>query len=243
MNKIKELFYYLCLISSSVYCMQEAQGNQPVRVRLKGQEILHFHDLKCTSQGYYDDHYDHCCLDDSPNVKDSTQDLGYHEISAANINSPKSIYTLGLGPCIGILIVGMGLDGLPKKAALMHEDYSTVEGSVSDIFERSFKSDLSDYSALKVFLIGGNDGSEETIKRFNIHESEIRKLDETHHKLAVDLVINTKHEVLEDYQNKKNFLNLVTDLYFEFREKSSNLLIIRREFYLGPIISSQNYVI
>jgi len=158
----------------------------PVRVRLKGQEKLHFHDRPCTLMGYYDDFDDHCILEDSLNTKTPAQEYGYQEVDF-NLVEPKMLYTLGLGPCIGILMVGIRSDG-SALATLMHEDYSEPEGSVTDMFDHSFKTQ--EFKEIKCFLIGGNGGEDLTRKRFDIHKAEILELKRQHGDL-IDLVRNS----------------------------------------------------
>lgn len=162
-----------------------------LKVRLKGQEIHHFYGRKCTAvdpdpnspHNYTGDDGLNVCILENPTPTavlqqpSSVQKYGYREISTDKLG-PQGIYTLGLGPCIAILLIGVAKDGQAKKAALMHEDYTTPEFSVTDMFENSFKCDLENLSKIKCYLLGGNGGEAYTTNRFHIHQSEIQQLHE-----------------------------------------------------------------
>lgn len=152
---------------------------QALRVRLKGQEVLHFQGQRCTSASYKDDDGTSFCILDnvSPHTlsfQQPSQRYGYQEISFNPLKS-EALYTLRLGPCIAILMVGCRGDGT-VKAALMHEDYSRPENSVTDMFTHSFQSELKDFKEIKIFLVGGNGGGAYTRNRFACHRSEISQL-------------------------------------------------------------------
>lgn len=195
------------------------------RVRLQGQEKCHFEGIKCTKFGGYtgDDIEGYCILKNKsftvfPN---STQKFGYHEISL-DLLSPKLIYTLGLGPCIAILMVGVGRKGEAKKAALMHEDYSSPKNSVTDMFNHSVKDELKDFSQIKFFLIGGNGGNEPTKKRFDIHKSEICELSKRY-----DHLINLNFSSDDLDSPNDQFRKVESNVFFSSLESSTYLWILQ----------------
>lgn len=175
------------------HAMQSEGGPiQTQKVRLKGQEKHHFAGEKCTDFEYTGDDSKNFCILESKNndvIPNMTQKYGYQEITLNQL-TPQLLYTLRLGPCIAILVVGIGSDGKAKKAALMHEDYSSPEFSVTDMFKNSFIDGVEGYSKINFFLIGGNGGNEYTMKRFNIHKSEISQLSKQHNDL-IKLCLST----------------------------------------------------
>ena len=221
-NRIRGCIYKIPLQQSSLH-------GSFLPVRLKGQEKLHFYGTKCTSNGYTgDDGYPFCILErDSRNsetyslpFRATSQQFGYQEISLGLVE-PQAIYTLMLGPCIAILMIGIRRDGI-LKACLMHEDYSEPEGSVTSMFEHSFQSDLKEFNELRIFLIGGNGGEKYTKNRFNIHRSEISNLQDKYRDL-INFSLST---------DKLNSINVqfewdCTNVFFTSVESSTYLWILQ----------------
>ena len=198
------------------------------KVRLKGQEKCHFANQKCTDLGYTDD-YDKgfCILENKSSavIPPSTQKYGYHEITLNSLN-PQGIYTLRLGLCIAILMVGIGSDGNAKKAALMHEDYSSPKLSVTDMFNNSFKEDLKNFSKINFFLIGGNGGNALTTERFSIHKSEINQLG-GQYKDRINLCLST-----DDLDSPNDqFQWDESNVFFSSVENSTYLWILQRNSF------------
>lgn len=196
------------------------------RVRLKGQEKYHFKNKLCTKHGYTDYLDKKGCILKDPHYEARalpTQKYGYHEISLDQA-SPKLLYTLWLGPCIGILAVGIGKDGEAKKVALMHEDYSCPQGSVTDIFDHSFKENLKDFSQIAFYLIGGNGGEEYTQKRYRTHKSEIEELKNQHEGLVQ--LVSSSDEL--DSTNIK-YRSHLSNVFFSTIENSTYLWIEHRD--------------
>lgn len=197
------------------------------KVRLKGQEQCHFAGLKCTEYGYTgDDSEDYCILKNKGRhvIPNNKQAFGYQEISLDSLTH-QLIYTLRLGPCIAILMVGVGKDGEAKKAALMHEDYSEPRNCVTDMYNQSFKDDLKNLSKIHVFLIGGNGGNQLTKARFKIHQSEISVLSEQsdgllHLSLSTDDLDSPNDQFERDESN----------VFFSSMESSTYLWILQHNW-------------
>lgn len=218
------------LIPKETEVPRSTSENTPTQyhiVRLQGQEKYHFSGIKCTKFGEYtgDDGKNFCILKSTsynafPN---RTQEFGYQEISLDPL-TPQLIYTLGIGTCIAILVVGVGSDGEAKKAALMHEDYSLPEFSVTNMFNHSFKDELKNFSKINFFLIGGNGGNEFTRERFNIHKSEINGLNEKYNDL-INLCLST-----DDLDSPNDlFQGNESKVFFSSIESSTYLWILHRD--------------
>lgn len=248
---------------------------QSLPVRLKGQEILHFNGRKCTDTYhtgddglsdpiYTGDDGDPICILDkfergSVDTKSlhplpfslhalpfhQTSQYGYREMSF-NLLEPQVLYTLMLQPCIAILMVGIKSNGT-VKAALMHEDYSSAENSVTNMFKHSFQSELKDFNKLKIFLIGGNGGEEYTRNRFTIHRSEISQLQEQHgglinFNLSTDSLDSPNDQFKWD-QSNVFFTSLESSSYLWILQSSELGCSVERICVSGPELSLEKLVL
>ncbi len=195
-------------------------------VRLKGQEIAHFNGQKCTDLHYTgDDDADSCILDaHTPPQHHPSQRYGYQEMLLLP-GAKQLLYTLRLGPCIAILMVGSKLDGA-VKAALMHEDCLTPKKSVTDMYTHSFAPELKDFKDIKTFLIGGNGGGQYTRDRFTTHRSEISEL-YAQHSTLITFPLSTDNLESPDDQ-------------FQWDESHVFLAPIESSFYLWILHSSKS---
>ena len=195
-----------------------------IPVRLQGQEKLHFSKQLCTEYGYTgDDGMDECLLLRHKDLQvEDSQAFGYREMQCTESNKHKGIYTRSLGHCIGILAVALGLNRQVYKFALMHEDYSSPRGSVTSIYNQSFKAEMDKVSKIKFFLAGGNGGNKFTEDRFNIHTLEINSLKEEHpEKIELCFSAQCRDSTNDIYERN------LTHLFYSFVDSSSYLWLLQ----------------